>query len=147
MASKKEIKFEIVTPEKTLMKEPVLQVTVPTESGEITVLPEHAPLVSILKPGVLEVVKTDNTLEVIAVAGGFVEVLLNKIVILADSADRASEIDEEEAEKARKRAEESLKNLRSEDRERFAEITAQLERELAKSRSVKRWRNLNRHIK
>ena len=147
MASKKQIKFEIVTPERTLMKEPVIQVTVPTESGEITVLPEHTPLVSILKPGVIEVVKIDNTLEIIAVTGGFIEVLLNKIVVLADSADRASEIDEDKAEEARKRAEESLKNLKSEDSERFTEITAQLERELARTRSVRKWRNLNKQIK
>jgi len=97
---KKTIKFEIVTPERTVMKEEILQITVPTQSGEITVLPDHIPLVSILKPGVLELKKADGEVEVISVSGGFIEVLKNKIVILADSAERAVELDEAEIEAA-----------------------------------------------
>ncbi|MFP4514766.1 MAG: ATP synthase F1 subunit epsilon [Parcubacteria group bacterium] len=142
MASKKTINFEIVTPERTLLKTKILQVTVPTQEGDITVLPEHTPLVSNLKTGVLEITKEDGSLEIMSVAGGFLEVLLDKIVVLADNADRAQELDEKETEKARKKAEETLKNLRDEDKEMFAEISAQLERELAKTRSIKRWRNI-----
>ncbi|MCF7794916.1 ATP synthase F1 subunit epsilon [Patescibacteria group bacterium] len=144
MASKKTINFEIVTPERTLLKTKILQVTVPTQEGDITVLPEHTPLVSSLKTGVLEITKEDGNLEIMSVAGGFLEVLLDKIVVLADNADRAQELDEKETEKARKKAEEALKNLRDEDKEMFAEISSQLERELAKTRSIKRWRNIKR---
>src|SRR6056297_4177 len=132
MASKKTINFEVVSPERTLLKDEIIQVTVPTQEGELTILPEHTPLVSNLKTGVLEVVKKDKSIEVMSVSGGFLEVLLDKIVILADNADRAEEIDEEETDKARKRAEDALKGLREEDKERFAEISSQLERELAK---------------
>jgi len=142
MASKKTINFEVVSPERTLLKDEIIQVTVPTQEGELTILPEHTPLVSNLKTGVLEVVKKDKSIEVMSVSGGFLEVLLDKIVILADNADRAEEIDEEETDKARKRAEDALKGLREEDKERFAEISSQLERELAKTKTIKKWRDI-----
>ncbi len=142
MASKKTINFEVVSPERTLLKDEIIQVTVPTQEGELTILPEHTPLVSNLKTGVLEVVKKDKSIEVMSVSGGFLEVLLDKIVILADNADRAEEIDEEETDKARKRAEDALKDLREEDKERFAEISSQLERELAKTKTIKKWRDI-----
>lgn len=142
MSDQKTIKFEIATPERVLVKEEILQVSVPTENGEITVLPKHAPLVSTLNPGVLELKKLNGDLEVISVSGGFIEVLLNKVVILADTAERAEEIDIERAEEARKRAEESLKNLRSVDASQFANLAAKIEKELARVRSAKRWRNI-----
>jgi len=144
MPSKKTINFEIVTPERILLKTKILQVTVPTQEGDITVLPEHTPLVSSLKTGVLEITKEDGNLEIMSVAGGFLEVLLDKVVVLADNADRAQEIDEKETEKARKRAEDILNNLRDDDKEMFAEVSAQLERELAKTKTIKRWRNIKR---
>lgn len=144
MPEQKRIKFEIATPERVVLKEEILQVTVPTEEGEITVLPKHSPLVSILKPGVLEIKKLDGEIEIISVSGGFVEVLLNKVIILADTAERADEIDLERAEEARKKAEESLKNIRSVDASQFAQLAAQIEKELARVRSAKRWRSLRK---
>ncbi len=144
MPSKKTINFEIVTPERTILKTKIFQVTVPTQEGDITVLPEHTPLVSSLKTGVLEITKEDGNIEIMSVAGGFLEVLLDKVVVLADNADRAQEIDEKETEKARRRAEDILKNLRDDDKEMFAEVSAQLERELAKTKTIKRWRNIKR---
>jgi F-type H+-transporting ATPase subunit epsilon len=142
MPDKKRIKFEIATPERVVLKEEILQVTVPTVEGEITILPKHSPLVSVLKPGVLELKKMDGSIEIVSVSGGFVEVLLNKIIILADTAERAEEIDLERAEEAKKRAEESLKNLRSIDSVEFANLSAMLEKELARTRSAKKWRSL-----
>lgn len=144
MPDKKRIKFEIATPERVVLKEEILQVTVPTQEGEITVLPKHSPLVSILKPGVLELKKLDGEIEIISVSGGFVEVLLNKVIILADTAERAEEIDIERAEEARKRAEESLKDIRSVDASQFAQLAAQIEKELARVRSAKKWRSLRK---
>jgi F-type H+-transporting ATPase subunit epsilon len=138
---KKTIKFEIVTPERIVLKEEVLQVTVPTQSGEITVLPDHIPLVSILKPGVLELRKANGESEVISVSGGFVEVLKNKIVILADTAERAVELDEAKIEEARAKAEE-MKKWKDIDAVQFAEANALIEKQLARSKAVKRWRNL-----
>ncbi|MDD3085165.1 MAG: ATP synthase F1 subunit epsilon [Candidatus ainarchaeum sp.] len=142
MSEEKTIKFEIATPERVVFKDHILQVSVPTTEGEVTILPKHSPLVSILKPGVLEIKKIDNSVEIISVSGGFLEVLLNKITVLADTAERAEEIDLERAEEARKKAEESIKKLRNVDASQFASLSAQIEKELARSRSVKRWRNL-----
>jgi F-type H+-transporting ATPase subunit epsilon len=144
MPDKKIIKFEIATPERVVLKEEIYQVTVPTTEGEITILPKHSPLVSILKPGVLEIKKADGSLNIVSVSGGFVEVLLNKIIILADTAERAEEIDLDRAEEAKRKAEESLKNLRSIDASQFANIAAQLEKELARTKSAKRWRSLRK---
>lgn len=136
------INFEIATPERVVFREQVRQVSVPTLDGEITVLPHHLPLVSILSPGVLELKKADNSLEVISVSGGFIEVLQDKVIILADTAERAEEIDLARAEEARKRAEESLSKLKDTDSLEFSRLASQIEKELARSRSVRKWRNL-----
>ncbi len=138
------IKFEIVTPERVVLKEEISQVTVPTKEGEITVLPKHMPIVATLKTGVIELVTKGGKAEIMSISGGFIEVLRNKVVILADTAERAEEIDLARAEEARKRAEESIKELRQDDAERFANITAQIERELNRSRAVKRWKKIKK---
>ncbi len=138
----KTIKFEIATPERVVLKQDILQVTVPTTSGDITILPEHMPLVSVLKPGVIEVKQTDDQIEIMSVSGGFIEVMKDKIVILADTAERAEEIDEQRVEEARERAEDAKKKVRMEDQVDFTEIAAKLEKELARVRAVTRWRRL-----
>lgn len=138
----KTIKFEIVTPEKLVLKEMVMQVTIPTTSGEITVLPDHIPLVSILKPGVLELKKEDGSLGIMSVSGGFVEVLKDKIVILADTAERAEDLDEERIKDARSQAEENKKKAQFKDEVEFADISARIEKELARERALGKWRKL-----
>jgi len=140
--SQKIINFEIVTPERIVFQQEVIQVTIPTTSGEITILPDHIPLVSILQPGVIELKKTDNTIEIMSVSGGFVEVMKDKIVVLADTAERAEEIDEQAVEEARQRAEETKRKIEARDQVEFTEITAKLERELARLRAVSRWRKI-----
>lgn len=142
--SNKIIKFEIVTPERVVLKEMVKQITVPTTEGEITVLPKHEPLVAILKPGVIEMKLEDGSTEIASVAGGFISILRNKIVILADTAERAEEIDIKRAEEARKKAEESIKNLRQFDQERFASVNAVIAKELARTKAVARWKNIKK---
>ena len=142
MSNDKIIKFEIVTPEKTVTKEMIKQVTVPTTEGDVTILPKHTPLVSTLKSGVLEFVKEDGSREVAFVSGGFLEVLRNKVVVLADTADRAEDIDMKKVEEARERAEKAMKETRQDDAESFANISSQLERELARTRAVRRWKNI-----
>ncbi|PIX11741.1 ATP synthase F1 subunit epsilon [Candidatus Falkowbacteria bacterium CG_4_8_14_3_um_filter_36_11] len=134
------IHFEIVTPERVVLKEEVMQITVPTMMGEITVLPNHIPLVASLQPGVIEIKKKDGLPEVMSVSGGFIEVLKDKVVILADTAERAEEIDEKRAEEARMRAEEAKKNLKQFDQEKFTNINASIVKELARSKAVKRWK-------
>jgi F-type H+-transporting ATPase subunit epsilon len=86
------LKLEIVTPEKKVVETEADAVTIPTASGEAGILPHHAPLVSALKPGILEY-SGRNTTGRIAIAGGFVEVNHDKVTVLADSAETADEID------------------------------------------------------
>jgi len=112
------ITFQLVTPERRLMNEEVDSVTCPTIEGQITVLPKHEPLVATLQHGEL-IVKNGSESQHIAVSGGFVEVRKDEVVILADSAEHAHEIDVERAQEAKKRAEESMKasrNLSEEER-------------------------------
>ena len=99
--------LEIVTAEKQVYSEEVDKVVVPGMLGELTVLPRHAPLLTVLKPGELRVSK-DGEDSYIAVTGGFLEVLGNKITVLADTAEYAEDIDEERAEAALKRAQEKV---------------------------------------
>ncbi|MDP2944360.1 MAG: ATP synthase F1 subunit epsilon [bacterium] len=138
----KTIKFEIVTPERVVLKQEILQITVPTTSGEITVLPDHIPLVSVLKPGVIEVKRADNSSEIISVSGGFIEVTKDKVVILADTAERAEELDEEMIKEAQQRAEKLKEEARNVDDVQFTAVAAKLEKELARLRAVNRWRRL-----
>ncbi len=137
------IKFEIVTPERTVLKEKIVQLSVPTKQGEITILPNHIPLISTLMAGVLEIVKEDGKSEVMSVSGGFIEVMKDKIVILADTAEMAEEIDLARVEDARKRAEEAKFDVRHSDQERFANISAKMAKELARTRAVKKWKRIN----
>ncbi|MDI6740742.1 MAG: F0F1 ATP synthase subunit epsilon [Candidatus Edwardsbacteria bacterium] len=130
--------FEITTPERTVFKEPARQVTLPTSMGEITILPHHLPLVSLLVPGVLHIIRENGAELVLAVSGGFIEVQGDKVTVLADTAERAEEIDEARAEEAKKHAEEAMKERK--DTEAFTSANANLERNLARVRAVKRWR-------
>ena len=135
-------KFEIVTPERIVLKDNVQQIVVPTTSGEITVLPGHIPLVSSLEAGVIETKNEKGESNVMSISGGFIEVLKDKVVILADTAERAEELDESRINNARTRAETAKKDVRTFDRERFASINAKMAKELARSKAAKRWRKL-----
>ena len=101
------IKLEIVTPEKRVLDETVDAVTVPTLTGEIGILPNHAPLISTLKSGILSYTNK-GAVERMVVSGGFVEVSANKVSVLADVAERADEIDVEAARAERESAEKVL---------------------------------------
>ena len=140
--SDKLIKFEIVTPERVVLKEEITQITVPTKMGEITVLPNHIPLVSSLLPGVVHVKKRNGEDEIISVSGGFLEVLKDKVVILADTAERAVELDLTQTEEAYRRAAEMKEKARRGENVDFVEVNAAIERELARTKAVKRWRKI-----
>ncbi len=125
------IKFKIVTPERTVFEDEIDQITLPTAEGEITVLPEHIPLISMLVPGEL-VAKKGSEEIAMAVSGGMIEVQRNEITVLADTAERAEEIDLARAEEARKKAEKlKEENIRIQDTE-YAATAALLERNLAR---------------
>ena len=101
------LKLEIVTPEKKVYDEMVDAVTVPTASGEAGILPNHAPLISALKPGILSYTNKGTT-ERLAISGGFVEVSSNKVAVLTDTAETAGEIDADAARAERDDAEKSI---------------------------------------
>lgn len=98
------IRLEIVTPERKVLDADVDSVTVPTASGEAGIMPNHAPLISVLKPGILayNVKGVSNRL---AVSAGFVEVSANKVAVLVDKAETADEIDLEAVRAEREAAE------------------------------------------
>lgn len=100
-------RLDIVTPAKVVFSEEVEFVVAPGAEGELGFLPEHTPLVSALKTGVLRVQQGGNDIKV-AICGGFVEVKNSRVVVLADSAERADQIDLSRAEAAKQRAEQRL---------------------------------------
>jgi F-type H+-transporting ATPase subunit epsilon len=140
--SLKTIKFEIVTPEQVVLKEAVIRATIPTTSGELTILPDHIPLVSVLQAGVIEVEKDNGEIEVMVVSGGFLEVQSDKIIILADYAERAAGFDEEVIRSAQVKAEKAKLDAKNIDDVEFTDISARLEVELLKNKALSRWRKL-----
>jgi F-type H+-transporting ATPase subunit epsilon len=101
--------LEIVTPERLAYSDEVDSVQLPGIEGELGVLPHHAPLVSTLGIGELRIRK-GGTEESFAIVGGFLQVLPTKVVVLAETADMASEIDLEKAQEARREAEKALES-------------------------------------
>ena len=103
------LQLEIVTPERLAYSDEVDAVTLPGIEGELGVLPHHAPLISTLGLGELRIRK-GGTEESFAIVGGFLQVLPTKVVVLAETADMASEIDLEKAQDARREAEKALES-------------------------------------
>jgi F-type H+-transporting ATPase subunit epsilon len=104
------LQIEIVTPERLLVSDEATEVQVPTISGYIGVLPGHAPLITELRSGEFSYRKPDGKVERLAMHWGFAEVLPDKVTVLAERAERASDIDVEVAKRQRKMAEEQLKD-------------------------------------
>ena len=125
------IHLEIVTAERTVLSDNVDQINAPGAAGRMGVLPRHEPLMTMLVPGELTIIKNGESTP-FAVSGGFMEVLPDRVTILADTAERADEIDEARADAARKRAEELLRERRSEQETVMAE--AQLRRAMVRLR-------------
>jgi F-type H+-transporting ATPase subunit epsilon len=103
------ILLEIVTPERLAYSEEVDAVVLPGSEGELGILPHHAPLVSTLGTGELRI-RRGGEEELFAIAGGFLQVLPNKVVVMAETADMASEIDLEKAQQARAEAEKAIES-------------------------------------
>lgn len=118
------LKLEIVTPYGLILSDDVDEVTAVGSEGEFGVLPGHAPFLTTLKIGMLRY-KKGNEVRYIFVNSGFAEVGPNKVTVLADSAEKAEDIDVERAKAAMKRAEERLKKMEEID---FTRAEAALER-------------------
>ena len=107
MAIPTKLTLEVVTPDKLLIREDVDEVQVPGSEGYLGVLPGHTPLLATLKIGELWFRKGQDTTH-LAIAGGFVEVLPDRVTVLAQVAERAHDIDVARAEAAKQRAEERI---------------------------------------
>ena len=105
--------FEIVTAERIVYSDTVAALVAPGVEGELGILPNHTLFLTILSPGEIRVIK-NNEESHIAISGGFMEVIGNKVTILADTAERIEEIDLQRAEEAMKHAQDRIKTSSSE---------------------------------
>jgi F-type H+-transporting ATPase subunit epsilon len=122
--------LEIVTQERRVYSaDDVEMVVAPGTEGEMGILPHHAPLITSLQEGVMRVKRGAGREEVLAIHGGFMEVLPDQVTVLADSAERAEEIDIARAEEARQRAEDLMRQRR-EDKVDYARAEAALRRSI-----------------
>jgi len=124
------IRLELVTPERLLLSEDVDEVVLPGYEGEFGVLPEHTQYLAILNVGMLRYRKGSETRK-IALGGGFAEVTPERVAVMADTAERAEEIDVERARRARERAEAALKELSLDD-ESYAKAYSALQRAMVR---------------
>ncbi len=136
------LKLDVVTAERIVYSEDVDIVIAPGMEGQLGILPHHAPLMTILQAGEL-VVRRGGEEDTLAISGGFLEVRPDRVIVLADSAERAEEIDTERAEAAKKRAEQRLTEKTAETD--VARIEASLRRAMARltvAEKIKRRRKL-----
>src|SRR4051794_1951173 len=129
--------LEIVTPERLAYSDTVDSVQLPGIEGELGVLPHHAPLVSMLGVGELRIRK-GGAEESFAIAGGFLQVRPDRVVVMAETADLASEIDLEKAQEARREAERTLETPGPSDAGDLAAARAQLQQALLRIRVAER---------
>ncbi len=136
------LKLKIVTPERLVLEEDVYSVTLPAEGGEITVLPDHIPYIGSLRSGEIFFRRDAHTEpESLATSGGFVELHGNVLSVLADTAERAEEIDIERAEEGRRKAEELKADRSLLDDEEYARVAASLEKEFARLHVARKHRS------
>jgi F-type H+-transporting ATPase subunit epsilon len=130
--------LEIVTPERQVFNDQVDSVVCPGIEGELGILPHHAPLLTTLGFGELRI-KKGSDIEFFAIAGGFLQVRPDKVVVMAETADMASEIDLEKAQEARREAERALSEGFEEPAD-LARARASLQRALLRIRVAERHR-------
>jgi F-type H+-transporting ATPase subunit epsilon len=128
--------LEIVTPERLAYSDTVDAVVLPGIEGELGILPHHAPLVSMLGVGELRIRK-GGAEESFAIVGGFLQVRPDRVVVMAETADMASEIDLERAQQARRDAEQALESASHQPAD-LAAARAQLQQALLRIRVAER---------
>jgi F-type H+-transporting ATPase subunit epsilon len=125
------MKFKIATPERIMLETEVDSLTLPTTMGEVTILPNHIPLVATLEPGEIRY-KHGATNDFFAVSGGIIEVKKGgEVVVLADSAEFAHEIDIEKAEAAREEAQ-KLMTEAGKDQKSYSDASAMFRTQLVR---------------
>ena len=139
----KKLQLKIVTPEKLILEELVDSVTIPTTEGEITILPDHVPLIASIASGDIVAIKDKEHIPM-EVVGGFVETKKNndmtEVTILADFAEHLSLISDVEIEKAKARAEELRKQAENNEIVDFEHFETELERSLNRVKIADKWR-------
>jgi F-type H+-transporting ATPase subunit epsilon len=125
----KNIKLEVVTPEKSIVSEEVQIVMAPGSDGEFGVLIGHTPFLTTLKTGTVHYTAADGKQRFVFVSGGFAEALPDKVTVLAESAERRRDIDEDRAKAAMERAQSRLDREKDENID-FLRARAALERAL-----------------
>ena len=129
------LKVDVVTQEEQIVSEEVDSVTLPTSDGEITILPGHVALTALLQAGDITLRNSGKVRQLI-VSPGFVQVADNQVVVLADSAVREEDLNEQKALEAKAAAEQAVKNLHS--RSEIAMTLGTIERTLMEMRALRR---------
>ena len=140
----KQLQLKIVTPEKLILEELVDSVTIPTSEGEITVLPDHVPLIARLLSGDI-VAHSGVDVIPMAVVGGFIEVKNGKdgkteVAILADFAEHVGDISDEAITKAVAKAEELRKLAENKEVVDYEHFESELERSLTRVKIADKWK-------
>ena len=135
------IRCEIVSQDRTVFQGDVDIVILPGVAGEMGILPHHAPVLTILKYGVIKI-RRQGKEELFAVAGGMAEVQPEVVTILADAAENIQEIDVTRAQAAKKRAEDALAKLKPEDHDAYLTMEAALRRSNLRLDIVRRYRGV-----
>jgi F-type H+-transporting ATPase subunit epsilon len=126
------IQVDVVSVEESVFSGEATFVSLPGEMGELGIYPRHTPLITRIKPGAVAITRADNgQVEIVAVAGGILEVQPHAVTVLADTAVRGKDVDEAKANEAKQRAEEAMKNAKSDvdfaaAESEFAAMAAQL---------------------
>ncbi|MEG3756119.1 F0F1 ATP synthase subunit epsilon [Psychromonas arctica] len=127
--------LDVVSAEKSLFSGLVAHLSVSGQEGELGVMPGHTPLLTPIKPGMVQLVKQDGGEEVIYISGGFLEVQPGGVTVLADTAIRGQDLDQAKAEEAKRAAEAQMSNPNKDID--FALVTAQLAQAVAQLRAIK----------
>jgi F-type H+-transporting ATPase subunit epsilon len=127
--------LDVVSAEMSLFSGRVSHLSVSGQEGELGIMPGHTPLLTAIKPGMVQLVKQGGGEEVIYISGGFLEVQPGGVTVLADTAIRGQDLDRAKAEEAERAAKEQLSNP-SKDID-FALVTAQLAQAVAMLRAIK----------
>ena len=133
------IRCEIVSQDRTVFQGDVDIVVLPGAAGEMGILPHHAPVLAILKYGVIKI-RQNGKEELFTVSGGMAEVQPTIVTILADAAENIEDIDITRAQAAKKRAEEALTNLKPEDHDAYLRMEAALRRSNLRLDVARRYR-------
>lgn len=133
------LNLKVITPEKVVLDEQVSQVSLPTVEGEITVLPGHIPLVTLLGKGDIVGIKDSEAIP-LAIVGGFVRIVDDEVAIMADFAEHVSMLTDEEIEKAKSRAAELQKQFDNKEVVDFEHYEAELTRSLTRANIGDKWR-------